>query len=261
MSNVTSATMTGKASGAFAPLFKKEVRQLLHKPGALATAILFPVFLMVVVPGLMAFFGSKGMATSPVAGLPLPPGLAALATSSPMIMLREFNMPLFVGMVALFEPSLLAVYAIVSEKERKTIDLLLSLPVTLADIVNAKLAAIIAVSLAAMFPLLLIDFAFLAIQGVGEPIYLLGFIFELLAGITLSTAVALILGLLGKDYRTANNLSGLFLGPMLLVVVGASLVLPFGATRLFILGAFFLALGLAVFYLGMKRFSLERMAL
>ena len=260
MNRAENATAIGKGGGGVLPLFRKEVRQLLHKPGAVASAVLFPLLFLVIMPGAMAFFGSMGMPVSPMGGVPMPPGLADLSTGNPGLMLRDFNLPLFVALVGVFEPAFLAVYTIVSEKEKKTIDLLLALPLSLVDIISSKLVAIVAVSLAVTLPLLVADFVILAVMGALEVIYVLGFVFLLFTALMFSTSVAMTLGLAAKDYRTANNLSGILMGPLILVMLGILIVLPMGVYRMFLLGGLLLALCLAVTFVGVKRYTLERLA-
>ncbi|MCL5257096.1 MAG: ABC transporter ATP-binding protein [Chloroflexi bacterium] len=88
-----------------------------------------------------------------------------------------------------------------------------------------------------------------------------GILFELLAGLAFSTATAMVLGVLAKDYRTANNMTGFLMGPMIPVTMGIILFGPFGPWRLFIEGGLLLLLAYAVTHAVLKRVTLERMAL
>jgi hypothetical protein len=94
-----------------------------------------------------------------------------------------------------------------------------------------------------------------------DPLYALAFIFELLGAMVFSTAGAIVLALVARDYRTANNLSGLFIAPSLLGVLAAMILLPSGVYRLFLLGFIFLAIGVVIIWLALRRFTLERLAM
>jgi ABC-type Na+ efflux pump permease subunit len=180
--------------------------------------------------------------------------------ANPGVAFRDFSLPLFAAMVGMFEPSILAIYAIVSEKERKTIDLLLALPLTITDIIASKLAAIVALSGAVIVPLLVIDFGFIIYQGAGDAVAMFGILLVLLAAIFFSTVIALVLGLAAKDFRTANNISGFLIGPLILVIMGFQFLMPIGWYRPYLLAALLAGLGLIVLWVSLKRFSLERLA-
>lgn len=241
-------------------LLGKEIGQLLHKPGAVASAIAFPFFFLLVIPAAMLIFGGEGMSVSPVGGIPFPTALNSDAMSQPGGMALLF-LPMYVAITGLVLPSVLAIYAVVSEKEKKTIDLLMALPVSLTDIVVSKLLAVIGISLAVTVPMLLIDFGLVAYKGAADPLLFVGLLFELLAALAFSAASSLVLGLLAKDYRTANNLSGAFMGPMIVVLLAAVLLVPSGLLKTGLLGGLMAVLAIAITFVAVKRISLERMAL
>jgi ABC-2 type transport system permease protein len=241
-------------------LLRKEIGQLLHKPGAVASAIAFPIFFLLIIPGAMLIFGGEGMTISPIGGFPFPTALNDPSMSQPGAMALMF-LPMYVAITGMVLPSVLAIYAVVSEKEKRTIDLLMALPVSLTDIVVSKLLAVIGISLAVSVPLLLVDFGLVVYKGLGDPVLFVGLLFELLAALAFSAASSLVLGLLAKDYRTANNLSGAFMGPMIVVTLAAVFLLPSGLLKAAAIGCLMLVLALSITYVAVRRISLERMAL
>lgn len=242
-------------------LFHKEIRQILHKPGAVASAIAFPFAFLVLIPAVMALVGGDNVTMTPVGGIPFPTALNDEIMSRPGGPLANIFVPLYVAITGLALPSILAVYAIASEKEKRTIDLLLALPVSVGDILTAKLASVTGTALAVTFPLLLVDYGLILYSGLFDPVLFAGIALELLAALAFSTATAMVLGLLAKDYRTANNLSGLFMGPMIPVSMAIIFLGPFGPWRLFIEAGLLLLLALAITYVALKRVTLESMAL
>lgn len=239
-------------------LFVKEWKQAVRNRSAVLSATLFPVLFLLVIPLAQAYMASQGLMVSPVGGVPLPPGLA---DASPEAMFSQFTFPLFLVLGGLVVPSMAAGYTIVSEREKRTIDLLLALPISLGQIVAAKIAAVVALALAITLPLLLVDFAGLILLGVVEPLLLAGYGLELLASIAFSASSAVAVGLLARDFRTANNLTGAFIGPVILATLGFNLLLPWGLLRLALHAALLLALSVGVLVAALRVVSLERFAL
>lgn len=243
----------------FRVLFGKEWKQAVRNRGALITATVFPILFLLIVPALQLFAAAKGMATSSVpTGAPLPPGLA---NASPETVFVQLTFPLFMVMGGLVVPSIAASYTVVSEREKRTVDLLLALPVSLGQIVAAKIGAISALALAITMPLVLIDFVMLMALGLATPLLLLGYLFELVSAMVFSIASATAVALLARDFRTSNNLSGAFMGPMIVITMAFFVLLPWGLYRLLLHGSLMALAGLAILWLALRIVSLERYAL
>lgn len=243
----------------FRVLFGKEWKQAVRNRGAVVTATVFPLLFLLVVPGIQAFMAAKGIATSNIpTGTFLPPGLA---NASPKTMFVQFTFPLFVVIGSLVVPSVAASYTVVSEREKRTVDLLLALPVSLGQIVAAKIGAIAALALAITLPLLLIDFVTLTVLGLATPLLLIGYLFELITTLFFSVASATAVALLARDFRTSNNLNGAFMGPMILITMLFYVLLPWGLYRLLLHGSVMALAGGAILWVALKKVSLERYAL
>lgn len=209
-----------------AALLWKEARQLPRKRGAMLSATLFPLLFLLVVPvlNMVALRNSPDTMNTPV-GVNLPPGMGALARN-PEAMLSGFLLPFMVMISGLMLPIMLATYTVIAERERRTLELLVALPVSVTDIILAKLGAVLAVSVGICLPLLLIDSVLLIVLGLGRLEDALLLLWLLVAALAYSTASALLLGLLAKDFRTANNITGALVGPLILVAMGIMMTLP-----------------------------------
>ena len=97
----------------------------------------------------------------------------------------------------------------------------------------AKLAAISVLTVAITVPLALIDFVLLLVLGLVDSAADRRLSLPVVLGAGLfSVASAIAVALFARDIRTANNLSGLFMGPMILLALGFSvLFLPWGFYR------------------------------
>ena len=128
-------------------LMRKEWRQILRSRGALLSALLFPLFFLLLLP-----VGQMLAATLPAtagsfksdlpAGVPLPPGLAAIG-EDPKALIRGLILPLFITIGGLIVPSMTATYTLIGERENRTLDLLVALPVSIGQILLAKLLVIV----------------------------------------------------------------------------------------------------------------------
>jgi ABC-2 type transport system permease protein len=239
-------------------LFAKEWKQAVRNRGAMLTATLLPLFLLLIVPATQAILATRGFATAGMNAGPLPPGLT---DASPETVFVQLTFPLFIVLGGLIVPSLAASYTVASEREKRTVDLLMALPVSLGQIIAGKVAAIVALALAITLPLVLIDFGLLTLLGLADLPLILAYALELVASLTFSVSSTVAIALLARDYRSANNLSGAFMGPMILLTLGFNLLLPWGLYRLALHAALMLVLGLVTLWVALKVVSLERYAL
>jgi ABC-2 type transport system permease protein len=214
---------------------------------------------MLVVPLGQAYAASQGLMTSNVnvGNGPVPPGLVGVTPES---MFGQFLFPLFILVGGLAVPSMAASYTVVTEREKRTVDLLLALPITLNQILVAKIGTVVALAVAITLPLLLIDSVAIAALGLATPAFLLAYLLLLLGSLTFSACSAVVVALLARDYRAANNLNGAFMGPAIVGAMAALMLMPPGLPRLVLLAAILFAIGLAVLAAAVRFIGLERLA-
>lgn len=240
-------------------LFKKEWRQLLRSKGALATALLLPTLILLVIPSLQ-ILGFESM-TQQQQQLPkdvwLPPGIAALG-EDPRAIIR-FLMPLFITIGGLIVPMMSANYTLIAEREARTLELLVALPVSMSQVMAAKLGAIVVLTTLVTFPLFAIDAVLLLATGTAGVAYVLALFVTLVCALAFSTAGALLIGLIARDFRTGNNLNALLVVPAMLLVMGLQTALPSPALGALIAGLVMAAgAGLCAF-LALKVVTFERL--
>ena len=238
-------------------LVAKELRQVLRSKGALLSATLLPVLLMVVIPlaQILGVRGSNVPLNLPSSNL-LPPGLEGL-TTNPSQLFVQLLLPLFITLGGLIVPSISATYTVVAERESRSLELLIALPVRLQDILLAKLLAMLALATIVVVPLFAVDAVVLLALGLASPGYV-GLLFVVLvAALTCSTGIALLLALLARDFRTANNLNGAMLGPLILLTMAVIVGVP-GPARLLVLTAFLAAAGVGAYLVGLRWLTFER---
>lgn len=220
-------------------LYGKELRQLLRNRQALATSALLPVILQVVVPGiqLLALSRSTG------------PRAAAL--------FANYLLPVFVCLAATMAPGVTSVFAIVNERERRTMELLVALPVRVTEIVTAKLVAVLVATGVVTLPLALLD----GIAGVvttRQPlVYPALLLLLVVGGMSCSVGAAAGLSMLARDYRTAQQLTGLLVVPVMVIASGVLTLVP-SVWRLLVLAVVLGAIGALLAWLVARRFSFER---
>src|SRR5687768_428811 len=201
-------------------LLGKELRQVRRSRGAVVSSALLPTLLMLVVPlGQMAGFSAAGGQS----------GVLPNATSNPAnaLLLQRFDrpielftgvlLPLFVAMTGVVVPSVATAYAIVAERERRSIDLLMALPVSVTEVLVAKVLSVFLVALGVVLPLFVIQSAVLLGAGVTDAARVFALLLVLLGAFTCSVGVTFVITIVARDYRTANNLSGLQIGPAVLL--------------------------------------------
>lgn len=243
-------------AGVIRSLLWKETRQIGRNRTAMLTATMLPFIILFLAPIqlLVAMHFGGGSGIDQLRDSPLP-GFADV--TDPRQLLVQFFYPMFLVIGGLLLPSLTTAYAIIAERERRSLELLISLPVTVAEILTAKLLAVLAVTAVIGLPYVAIIITLLLVLGVAGPETIPSLLAPFLAAVACSTGISLLLTLLARDFRTANNLSGAFIVPALVLTVG-TLGAVGGPARTYVLAALLLALGGVATFAALKWVSVER---
>jgi ABC-2 type transport system permease protein len=242
-------------------LMRKEWRQLLRSRGALATAIFFPVLMLLVIPGAQII----GLSMAPPdsvnnlpEGIPLPPGLAAIG-DDPRALIRTLLLPLFVTLGGLIVPGTMANYILLAERENRTIELLVALPVRVGQILLAKLLVILLLASGITITLFAIDAVLIIAFGIGSIAFVAALLLLLLCALAYSTASALLISLLSRDFRTANNITGALIVPSLLLTMGVLLFVPTPTLAVLALALLYVLAAIAVTQISLRVITFERL--
>jgi ABC-type Na+ efflux pump permease subunit len=209
-------------------LLRKELRQLRRSRGALLSSTLLPVLLLVVTPAFQLFSLREAAAqgiSSGAAGAstgPIPPELL----EDPQVLFARFLFPLFMTLGGLVVPSVAATYTVVAERELRSLELLLSLPVRVYDILAAKLLAMLLLAGGVVLPLFVLDAAAMLSFGLVGLTDILMLLIVLVSALAYAVGEALLLALLARDLRTAQNLNGALLLPVTVLAAIVLLVTP-----------------------------------
>ena len=237
-------------------LLWKETQQLGRNRTAMLTAAMLPFIILLLAPIQLLVAthlgGSPGI--DELRGAPLP-GLSDVTDSNQLLVQFFYPMMLVIG--GLLLPSLTTTYAIVAERERRSLELLISLPVTVAEILAAKLLAVLAVTAIIGLPYVAVVLTLLLILGIADAATIPALLAPFLAAVACSICISLLLTLLARDFRTANNLSGAFVVPALLLTI-ATLSAVAGPARTYVVAVILLALGAVALLAALRWVSVER---
>ena len=241
-------------------LMRKELRQTRRSRGAVASSALLPILLMLLVPlGQLAAFSSIATETAPIPGSPGSAVNAALLArfARPVDVYTGVLLPLFVAMTGVVVPSVATAYAVVAERERRSLDLLMALPVSVAEVLVAKVLTIFLVSSGVVLPLFAIQSTALLVAGVSDVWGVAARLLVLLGSFTCSVGVTFVITIVARDYRTANNLSGLQIGPVVLLTPLLLLLIP-GFAGMAALAAVLGAIGVLALLIAWRWITFER---
>jgi ABC-2 type transport system permease protein len=239
------------------PLLTKELRQVRRSRGALLSTTLLPLLLLVVTPGLQLFSlraaaAQGGLPSGTIKG-PFPPDLF----DDPQVLFARFLFPLFLILGGLIVPSVAATYMVIGERERRSLELLLSLPVRVGDILLAKLMAILVLAGLVVLPLFALDATTLLVWRLVSWTDALLLLLVLLSALAYAVGEALLLALLARDLRTAQNLNGAMLLPTTFLAGAVLLLTP--SPFQFVAVSALLVLGAAIcLTIGMRWLTFER---
>jgi ABC-type Na+ efflux pump permease subunit len=177
--------------------------------------------------------------------------------SDPMQLLLQLVYPLLFVIGGLLLPSLTTSYAIVAERERRSLELLVSLPVSVSEILAAKLLMVLVVTALVGIPYLAVVLALLLVLGVAGAPTIPALLAPFLAAVVCSTAMSLLLTLLARDFRSANNINGALFVPVIFVSF-ATLIIVHAETRTYILSLVLLALAAVTLVIARRWVTFER---
>lgn len=242
-------------------LMRKEWRQLLRSRGALASAIVLPLLLLLIIPAaqIIGFSLAPPQSLNQLPqGIPLPPGLAAIG-DDPRAMLRILMLPLFVTLGGLIVPGTMANYILLAERENRTIELLIALPVRVGQILLAKLLVILLLASGVTLTLFAVDAVLILVFGVGSIGYVAALLILLICALAFSTASALLISLLARDFRTANNITGALIVPSMFLTIGMLLFVPTPTIAVLALAALNVGAAIVITQIALRIVTFERL--
>lgn len=239
---------------AIRPLLWKELRQLGRNRTAMIAASALPFLILFVAPiQLLVSVKLGGQSIRRLENSPLP----GFAGTDPTQVVVQFFYPLLLVLGGLMLPSLMTTYAVVAERERKSLELLVSLPVTVGEIIAAKLLGVLVVTAIIGVPYVAMVITLLLVLGVADASVVPALVAPFLAAVACSTGISLLLTLLARDFRTSNNLNGLFFVPAMLLTL-VTLGGVGGPGRVYVLTAVLLVLAAATILAALRWVSFER---
>lgn len=223
--------------------------------GALLTATFLPFIVLFFAPiqVLIQFRVARDQLPE-VTDVPIP-GLAG--ATDPSQILVGFVYPILFVMGGLLLPSVTTAYAIVTERERRSLELLIALPVSVTEILAAKLGTVLVVTAMVGVPYIAVVITLLLILGIANGPAVVALFVSFAAAVTCSTGISLLLTLLARDFRTANNLNGAIFGPLLVITVGvlAAVARP---ANVYAVSALLLLIAAAAVFIARSWVSFER---
>ena len=242
-------------AAAVGTLLWKELRQIGRNRTAMLTASLLPFLILLIAPvQLLITVRLGGRSIEQLRNAPLP-GFSDV--TDPAQLLVQFFYPLLLVIGGLLLPSLTTTYAIVAERERRSLELLISLPVSVGEILAAKLVAVLVVTAIIGLPYVAIVCTLLVVIGIAGASAIPALVAPFVAAVACSTAMSLLLTLLARDFRTANNLNGALVVPVLFATI-AVLSAVGGPGRTYVLSAVLLGLAALAAFVSLRWISFER---
>lgn len=239
-------------------LWGKEVEQLIRSWNVMLSTLVVPVALVVLGPILALLAGTTRNFYATVA----PPKEATrLPGFSTIYGVQDYFLyillPVLFVLAALLTPVLTAIQSLIGERERRSLELLMALPVVVDDIVTAKLAANVAIALATILPMFAVDAVALKAVGRVDWNYIGWASILILGSVTASVGASILLALTARDLRTAMS-SGALLLAVPLSLTGLCVALVPGVARFAVIGILLFVLGVGAAYGGLRWLTYER---
>ncbi len=237
-------------------LVRKELLQLLGSRGALWTSVLLPILFLLLAPAPYLLLASVLPAEEIQAVPMLQLGGGA---GGPHAVVRALVLPLCLLAGGLLVPSSTATYTLIAEREQRTLELLVGLPVRIGQVLLAKVLVVATVTIGVCAALFGVDAALIMGLGIAGPGYVAALGTLLLAALVFATASALLIALLARDLRTANHLATAFLLPTMLGGSAILVAVPGEITRLLVLAAVLLIGAATALWVALRVVTFERL--
>jgi ABC-type Na+ efflux pump permease subunit len=240
-------------------LLRKELKQIVSSKAVVVSSLLVPVLMLLVIPNFI-LAASMNAPNKPHKGGGPPPNIGFITDigDDPRRIVVAL-LPLFVSMVGVILPMLLTTHLVINERERRTLELLVALPVRIQEVMRAKLMAVVIATSIVMVPMVTIDAVTILVSGVGRVRDVIGLPVLVVCVITFATTAALLVALVAKDFRTANNVAGLVLVPAIFLTIAGVTILPGGPVRPLVLAGLYLGAALVLGRIALRVVTFERL--
>ncbi|MGE0791803.1 MAG: YhfC family glutamic-type intramembrane protease [Sandaracinaceae bacterium] len=238
-------------------LAQKEWRQLRASGSAFWTSVLVPALFLGVVPQILLFATRNAEAEGAPDSVPSFGALGEVAEDPRRAVVAV--LPMFITLAALTAPTALITHSILTEREKRTLELLVALPVRIQQVVLAKLATVVLFATSVCGVLLLALGVELLAFDMATVFDVLALVVMLACVLAQGTAGSLMVALLARDFRTANNLAGLVIVPAIFVVVAVIGASPGGVVRPLVLAFVFAVAALAIGRAALRTATFERL--
>jgi hypothetical protein len=131
--------------------------------------------------------------------------------------------------------------------------------VRIQEVMRAKLMAVVLATSAVMVPMVTFDAIAILASGAGRVRDVIGLPVLVVCVITFATTAALLVALVAKDFRTANNVAGVVLLPAIFLTMAGVTILPGGLVRPLVLSALYLGAALVVGRIALRVVTFERL--
>jgi ABC-type Na+ efflux pump permease subunit len=148
---------------------------------------------------------------------------------------------------------------LVAEREQRTLELLVGLPVRIGQVLLAKLLVVALVTVGVCFALFALDAGLIISFNIAGPGYVAALGTLLLAALIYATASALLIALLARDLRTANHLATAFLLPTILLGAAVLVLVPGEYTKLLALAGLLVVGAAAALWVALRVVTFERL--
>lgn len=238
--------------GAIRSLLWKELRQVGRNRMALLTAAFLPFIILFLAPIQillqLRLAGGRALPNNSFPGIDI---------SDPNQLALQLIYPVLFVLGGMLLPTLTTTYAIVAERERHSLELLVSLPVTVGEILAAKLLMVLTVTALVGLPYVAAVLTLIVVLGLGGIEVVPALLAPFVGAVLCSTALSLVLTLLARDFRSANNLNGMFFVPVLLLTL-ATLALVTGPARTYVLALVLVAIAAVALLTALRWITFER---
>jgi ABC-type transport system involved in multi-copper enzyme maturation permease subunit len=190
-------------------LFRKEIKQVMRSRKTIIAAAMVPALMLVFVTAGDILTLKLGFGKHPIYLL------SSAHAVSGAFLLRNYTLPVLVTISGMVTPSIVMGDLLWGERERRTMELLVALPITVMDMVLAKLAAVLLFAVTVTVPLFAVNVVIVSLTGYGSASQTMALVELMLAAIGYSAISALLITLLTGEARAANIVSGLILGPII----------------------------------------------